>query len=174
MIGRVKLHVRQLIIVLWILPVLTCYKGQGLSPTAEGDIASGIEGRITFVGTLPDSTKEMRVAALTLYPKGMTDPDSIMTFVIGHLAAVSDTIPRHVPTYDYRLPLEPGVYAWIVVVWFPDIPVYFFGVKELGAYYSDPNDAETPTPVHVVQGLYTPDIDITADFSHIQQGTPFF
>jgi len=168
------LHVRRLIIVLWILPVLTCYKGQGLSPTAEGDIDSGIDGRITFIGSLPDSTKEMRIAALNRYPGGISDPDSILAFVINNLAVVSDTIPRHVSTYDYHLPLEPGTYAWIVVVWFPDIPIYLFGIKELGAYYIDPNDTTTPTPVHIVQGLFTPDIDITADFSNIQRGIPFF
>lgn len=153
---------------------LSCYKGHGLSPTAEEGNASGIQGRITFVGTWPDSTKEVRVAVLKRYPQGMTDADSILSFVIENLAAYSDTIPRYVDAYDYTFNLEPDVYAWVLVVWFPDIPLYFFGVKELGAYYQNPEQTDLPTPVNVVRGIITPGIDITADFANLDREIPFF
>ena len=153
---------------------LSCYKGHGLSPTVEESASAGIRGKITFVGAWPDSTKEVRVAVLKQYPQGMTDPDSILTFVLQNLAAFGDTIPRNVEQYDYEVPIEPDLYAWVLVVWFPDIPLYLFGVKELGAYYRDPDQIELPTPVNVVPGIVTPGIDITADFANIDREIPFF
>ena len=152
----------------------SCYKGHGLSPTAEQRDTSGIRGTITFTGTWPDSTKEVRVAVLRQYPQGMNDPDSLLGFVISNLAAFGDTVPRFVDHYDYNLPLEPGIYAWVLVIWFPDIEAYIFGVKELGAYYRDPLDMAIPTPVNVVAGIITPGIDITADLANIDRETPFF
>ena len=100
-----------------------CYRGHGLSPTGSSALSSGISGRITFTGTWPDSTREVRVAVLRSYPQGMTQPDSLVAFVIMNLASASDTIPRNTRSYDYQLALEPGIYAWVLVAWFPDIPV---------------------------------------------------
>ena len=156
------------------LLVTACYKGHGLSPTTEAIGSSGIRGRITFTGTWPDSTKEVRVAVLKQYPKGMTDPDSILAFVINNLASFSDTIPRFSDYYDYELALEPDLYAWVVVIWFPDIPLYFFGVRELGAYYQDMIQTEYPTPVNVVPGMMIEGIDIIADFANLNRQSPFF
>jgi hypothetical protein len=153
---------------------LSCIQGHGLSPTTSSGQQAGIRGRITFVGSWPDSTKEVRIAVLKQYPKGMNDPDSILAFVLGNLAAFSDTIPRNSRTYDYTLNLEPDLYAWVLVAWFPDITVYLFGVKELGAYYSDPQDTEYPTPVQVIPGAMTDGIDIEADFVRVDSETPFY
>lgn len=104
----------------------------------------------------------------------MTDPDSLLAFVIGHLAAFSDTIPKFVDHYDYQLSLTPGLYAWVLVVWFPDIPLYFFGVKELGAYYNDQSQSDLPKPVNVIPGVTNHGIDIVADFDNLNRETPFF
>lgn len=163
-----------LYVAIYALILVSCYKGHGLSPTAQGSDISGIIGRITFTGTWPDSTKEVRIAVLKRYPRGMTDPDSILSFVITNLAAFSDTIPRYIDQYDYQLTLEPDLYAWILVVWFPDIPVYLLGVRELGAYYKDQIQTELPTPVNVIPGLMTEGIDIIADFANLNRETPFF
>lgn len=167
---------RQLVIFILIISALalSCYKGHGLSPTALGDNATGIRGTITFQGEWPDSTKEVRVAVLRQYPRGISDNDSLMAFVITNLVANSDTIPRGSETYDFAMQLEPDVYAWIIVAWFPDIPLYFLGVKELGAYYRDPDDMEIPTPVSVVNGIMTEGVDIIADFENIHNERPFF
>jgi hypothetical protein len=156
------------------LLLIACYKGHGLSPSREGSDISGIRGTITFTGEQPDSTREIRVAVLRAYPTGMTDPDSLIGFVLSNLVAFSDTIPRFADTYDYQLALPPDVYAWVVVVWFPDIPTYLFGVKELGAYYREGSSGETPTPVSVIPGTVTPDIHILADFANIHRDVPFF
>jgi len=165
-------------IILFFITLLACYRGNGLSPNGSDTNISGIEGIITFTGEWPDSTLEVRVAALKKYPAGITDPDSLLLFVLnaytrGELV-FSDTIPRFIKTYDYTLNLQPGKYEWIVVVWFPDIDDYLLGVKELGAYYIDPEDTESPTPVNVMPGVITKGIDITADLENVYRDSPFF
>ena len=145
------------------LLIISCYKGHGLSPSAEERDTSGIRGMVTF-----------RVAVLKKYPQGIADTDSLLAFVVTNLVAYGDTIPRFSEQYEYELPLEPDIYAWVLVIWFPDIPLYFFGVKELGAYYKNPLDVEFPTPVNVVPGMVTEGIDIIADFANLNRETPFF
>lgn len=164
----------KLIFIMGMLLIISCYKGHGLSPSAEERDTSGIRGTVTFNGTWPDSTKEVRVAVLKKYPQGITDTDSLLAFVVTNLVAYGDTIPIHTQQYEYELPLEPDIYAWILVIWFPDIPLYFFGVKELGAYYKNPLDVELPTPVSVVPGMVTEGIDIIADFANLDREAPFF
>lgn len=156
-----------------LLTVSHCYKGHGLSPNPQDSNFTGIRGHITFVGTWPDSTKEVRVAVLDKYPLGVTHPDSLMGFVLRHLVTFSDTIPRFVQSYDYELALEPGTYEWVLVAWFPDIPLYLLGVKELGAYYRNPG-ASIPTPIRVLPGVVVEGIDIVADFNNVSREIPFF
>lgn len=156
-----------------LLTFLYCYKGHGLSPNPQDSNFTGIRGHITFVGTWPDSTKEVRVAVLAKYPVGITHPDSLMGFVLQNLVAFSDTIPRFVHAYDYELVLEPGAYEWVLVAWFPDIPLYLLGVKELGAYYRNP-DFPIPTPIRVLPGVAVEGIDIVADFKNVSREIPFF
>ena len=100
----------------------------------------------------------------------MTDPDSLFTFVIVNLAAMSDPVPLASEQYDFQLALEPSMYEWILVVWLPD---NLFGIKELGAYYSDPGDP-FPKGVEVPDGVMVEGINIVADFANIQNETPFF
>jgi len=155
------------------LTVSHCYKGHGLNPNPQDSNFTGIRGHITFIGTWPDSTKEVRVAVLSQYPRGITHPDSLMGFVLQNLVAFSDTIPRFVQSYDYELPLEPGTYEWVLVAWFPDIPLYLLGVKELGAYYRNPGSS-IPMPVRVLPGVAVEGIDIVADFQNVFRQIPFF
>jgi len=157
---------------------MACYHGNGLSPDPGTEDVSGIQGRVTFTGVWPDSTKEVRVAAMKHYPDGITDPDSLMTFVFNAYMkeelVFSDTLQRFVRETEYRLALNPDIYAWVLVAWFPDIPDYLTGVKELGAFYRDPDDTETPSPVVVIPGVMTPDIDIVADLGYVERTVPFF
>jgi len=156
-----------------LLVLIMCYSGHGLSPVVSGEGTTGIRGHIDFKGEWPDSTKEVRVAVLEKYPEGIQDQDSLLGFVINNLIAFSDTIPRYSDSYDYFLPLEEGFYEWIVVVWFPDIPFYLFGVRELGAYYEH-GSGDKPSPVYVSKGSVISGIDITADFINIDSDTPFY
>jgi hypothetical protein len=151
-----------------ILLLASCYRGHGLSPPAE---TSGIEGLITFIGAWPDSTKEVRIAVLKYYPQGMMDPDSLLQFAISNLSALSDPLPMGVDHHDYQFNLDSGHYAWILVVWLPE---NLFGIKELGAYYQDPNDLTLPTPITVLSGEILQGIDIVADFANVHNEKPFF
>jgi len=160
--------------ILWIT-LTSCYEGHGLDPTDQlSERPSGIRGTITFEGQWPDSTKEVRLAVLKSYPAGMSDPDSLFTFVLENLIVFSDTIPRFITEYDYEVELNPDLYGWILVAWFPDIESYILGVKELGAYYENGTVEALPTPVQVPWGEMVEGIDMTADFSNVYNEIPFF
>lgn len=164
---RTKLKCIILCIAWGLFFIIACYDGHGLSP--PGDV-SGIEGRITFIGDWPDSTKEVRLAVLKKYPLGMNDKDSLLVFVISNLAALGDPIPMGVDHFDYQLPLEAADFDWVLVVWLPDD---IFGIKELGAYYANP-DQSIPTPISVPEGVMLEGIDIVADFANVHRDKPFF
>jgi hypothetical protein len=153
---------------------LSCYKGYGLSPTAL-ELSSGIQGRVFFNGTWPDSTNQVFVIVSKQYPKGITGRDSLLAFVIQNLEngniVIGDTIPNFVIYYDYQVNLQPGLYEWLLVVWFPK---EIFGVKELGAYYQNPGKQTLPSPIDVLPGVMVKGINVVADFSNINNQTPFF
>jgi hypothetical protein len=156
---------------------LACYDGHGLDPGIDSYSPTGIKGHVTFTGAWPDSTREVHIAALRTYPKGMHDPDSLLThmfneFLAGNLV-FSDTIPEFTLEYDYELLLSPGLWEWVIVAWFPDINDYFFGVKELGAYYTSSSGTD-PAPVSVIPGTMIEGIDIIADFANVDRTSPFF
>jgi len=156
--------------ILLLLLMVSCYHGNGLSP--PGNI-SGIEGKIFFVGEWPGNTKEAWVVVLKEYPKGITDEAELFQFVLNNFVD-STAIPLHVDQYDYQIALDPGIYGWILVVWFPDIEIWFLGVKELGAYYMNPEFQIVPTTVQVEEGVMIGGIDIVADFANINRELPFF
>jgi hypothetical protein len=152
----------------WILLGPACYRGHGLDPTLP---PSGIRGHITFTGAWPDSTKEVRIAVLDAYPWEAAGLDTL-GFVMQHLVVFSDPLPLSVQSYDYELKLKPGIYGWIVAAWFPDIPNYIMGVKELGAFES--GTPGKPASVLVTAGLFTEHVDIVADFANVRRSSPFF
>jgi len=168
-----------LFLLIWIPAclILCCYDGHGLSPTGEDARgSSGISGTITFIGDRPDSTRSVNVVVSKTYPKGLTDPDSLNSFVVqeyllGNIQ-LGDTIPKGMTEYKYTFNLQPDLYEWILVAWFPDIEDYLYGVKELGAYYRDSEDI--PESVYIPPGEIVKNIDMTADFSNIENEIPFF
>ena len=147
--------------------VLACYQGHGLSPPGN---VSGIQGRVTFIGAWPDSTQEVRVAVMKSYPEGIVDAGELMQFVIENLASMSDPIPLGVESFDYELELIPDEYAWVLVVWLPE---NILELKELGAYYFNPEDL-LPAPVNIPEGVMLQGIDIVADFANVLRDEPFF
>lgn len=159
------------------LLVISCHEGHGLSPTGlDAAGSSGISGTLSFVGDWPDSTLKVNVIASKTYPKNITNPDSLYSFVINEVLngniVLGDTIPLGVEHDDYTLNLKPGMYEWILVAWFPDIPNYYHGVKELGAYYE--NSESLPEPVYVRPGEIKENIDMIAHFKNIHREIPFF
>jgi hypothetical protein len=167
----------KILYIIFFLPIFYCYNGHGLSPTAT-ELGSGIRGRITFVGTWPDSTKEVMIIVSKKYPKGITSRDSMLAFVAENLLLkniiLADTIPNFIKDYDYRIPLEPGKYEWILVAWFPDIPEYIMGVKEIGAYYENPGRQTLPSTFEVLTGVFIEGFNIVADFQNVKHEIPFF
>jgi len=158
-------------IILVFAAMVSCYQGHGLSPPGK---TQGIQGRVTFVGTWPDTTKEVWVVVLENYPEGITDENELLLFVLENYVN-SCLVPLFVDYHDYQLDIpKPGTYAWVLVAWFPDIENYFLGVKELGAYYKGPEQLDTPTPVHITEGIILDGIDIVADLANINRETPFF
>jgi hypothetical protein len=150
-----------------VLIFLSCYRGYGLDPPGK---TSGIEGRITFRGARPDSTREIWIAALKQYPSGITDQNELMAFVIQNL--VNYKLVTGGDGQDFQLELTPGEYGWVIVAWFPDVDAWMFSVKELGAY-ERPGTGK-PASVSVRSGVMTDGVDIMADFANVQRATPFF
>ena len=161
---------------LWLF---SCYHGNGLSPTGpEAGEGAVIHGTVTFINAWPDSTREVRVVASREYPEGITDTDSLYSFIVnmfytGNLA-LSDTLPRYQSSVDYELYLKPGNYAWALVVWFPDSDNYLMGAKELGAYYGEEGSSKMPLPVYIRPGGVLNNIDIVADLNNVYNEKPFF
>jgi len=169
--------IRSIILIMAGLLILACYGGHGLSPTGQDATgSSGISGTVQFIGNWPDSTLQVNVVASKTYPRNITDKDSMYNFVIKELLIeniqLSDTLPMNIDQYNYKLNLKPGVYEWILIAWFPDIPEYLMGVKELGAYYM--NSDSIPESVYVPPGEFVKKIDIIADFKNIHRELPFF
>ena len=81
-----------------------------------------------------------------------------------------DPLPLEVQQFDYQVNLEPGDYEWVLVVWLPD---EILGIKELGAYYLDPQQA-LPTPISIPEGEMLQSIDIIADYANVHNENPFF
>lgn len=159
----------------WILLFATlllvrCYDGNGLKPPVE---TSGIRGTVRFTGSWPDSTKQAWVAVLKEYPTGITDTTALQMFVISNLVAYEE-IPSQVEQYDYEFTLDPGTYGWILVAWFPDVSAWLLGVKQIGAYYADPENQTRPTAVTVEADLILEGIDIAADLGRIGNDFPFY
>ena len=159
-----------LLILLSLIWFTHCYKGNGLKPPTE---SSGIRGTIDFTGEWPDSTKQVWVAVLKEYPEGITDTSEIYAFVINNLVDYQE-VPSNVVLYNYEFQLDPGEYAWVLVVWFPDISGWIRGAKQLGAYYSDPDNLTRPTAITVEEGVIQEGIDIHADMGLVQKDFPFF
>ncbi|MFO7889886.1 MAG: hypothetical protein R6V04_06060 [bacterium] len=165
-------YLTAVIVLLIVFIAAGCYKGHGLEPEPP---AGKIQGQVEFIGQWPDSTREARVAVLKEYPFGISHADilRLFNFVQDNYVTDSDTIPRGTRYYHYSLELPPGEYAWILVVWFPDIPNYFLGVKELGAYYED-MEQEYPSLVMINAGETVLGLDIRADFANVNNEDPFF
>ena len=172
---KITIFIESITLLLCILSI-SCYKGHGLS--GPGNIP-GIQGRVTFIGEWPDSTRSVNIVALKTYPKNITNLDTLKDFLfeafINEELWLGDPLPMHLDHYYYKVDLAPGEYEFVLVAWFPDLPGmdWIYGVKELGAYYKI-YDQEFPSSVIVYPGVMTDGIDIIADFANIENEMPFF
>jgi len=158
----------------FLLSAASCYKGHGLDPTAP-ESGSGIQGKVIFSGAWPDSTQQVLVIVSKTYPRGVTTRDSMLAFVVQNLTngniMIGDTIPMFSQVADYHVDLQLGRYEWVLVAWFPED---LLGVKELGAFYRDPEKQTVPSSIEVLPGVVIQGLNITADFANINRPIPFF
>lgn len=158
-----------------VLALSACYQGHGLEPPSG---QPGIDGQVTLRGNPPDSTQQIVMVALRHFPHGVTETQALISFMTqayltGNMI-LGDTLSRFTPVQEYHLDLEPGVWEWIVVAWFPRIDNYLTGVKELGAYTGSADETATPLSVTVPEYGRLEDIHIHADLAHVHRNLPFF
>jgi len=141
--------------VLW-LGIGGCDHGLEATPPA-----TGIAGRVTFVGTWPEDVEEVAVA---VYPEV---PQTLADFFT--LAGADTQVELGALTYDYFVSIETdGTYRWIVVVWRKKGS--FWDFRSLLGCYSLPGE-ERPRRVDVRSGEVIRGIDIAVDFGVLRGET---
>jgi len=134
-------------------------------------LKTGISGTITFLGDWPGSTKEIRLIISKYFYGNISDPDSQVSSVIeGFLNGeiiFGEQADLFCDTYDYHIELEPDLYEWISVFWFPDEPNYILLMKEIGRYSTTQGEENLPAAIDLRNGGYLTGININADFNHI-------
>lgn len=146
-----------------LLLVVAC-TDHGLAPVTD----SFISGTITYVGAWPDTTEWVRVAAFRRVPQSTME-------ILLNPPTFSDTLPRFVRSYNYKLKVPAGRYEWIVLAWKPVLKIYsskdYGGLDTLGIYF-DPANPTRYGVVNVAEGQTITGIDIIADFSWLTPTSP--
>ena len=139
----------------------------GLAPSdAEEVISTGIRGTIEYSNTWPaDST--LFNLKLVVFKEIPIDSTQVITDVISGEATVfpenlSENLPYYVDSTPYGLTLEPGYYAYIVVVQQYGT-IYQWQV--VGQYDETPADS-LPTGITVFADSMLTDIDISVDWNN--------
>ena len=133
---------------------------------------TGICGTIHFRGAVPDSTEWVRVVVYAAIP---TNASQLTAF-----AGFSDVLPLGVDSALYScciVPLAPGSYAWVIVVWKKlgalDVTTAPDLLREIGAY-QDPADTTQFGAVGVPSGGGIGGIDMVADYGKMRSISDFF
>ncbi len=115
---------------------------------------TGIAGRITFSGTLPQDIEQVAVAVYREIPQTLSD-----FWAIG---GWDTEVEFRAQSYSYFVSLESeGTYRWVVVAW-RRMDAFWNFDSLLGCYHVAGDTL--PTPVRVTQGEITREIDICVDF----------
>lgn len=155
-----------------LLALVAC--NEGLTPHSScppGFV--GVCGRVTFRGTLPDSTDAVFLVAYATFPESLP---ALFTFQPLSPPRVSPDSADPTAPQPYQLPLPNGTYRWVLAAW-----------KKLGAltpatadsllreagYYRDPADTTQPGVV-VVNGGATTGIDFVVDFTNMHPVSFYF
>ncbi len=133
---------------------------------------TGICGTVHFRGAVPDSTEWVRVVVYAAIPESASQLTSFAGF--------SDVLPLGVDSAHYScclLPLKPGTYGWVIVVWKKlgalDVTTAPDLLREIGAY-QDPADTTQFGIVAVPSGGGTGGIDMVADYGKMHSISDFF
>jgi hypothetical protein len=132
-------------------------------PTSCPQAFVGICGQITFRGTLPDSTDVVYLVAYATFPQSKND---LFTFQPVPPVTLSLPAPGD-STLTYILPLQNGVYHWVLAVWKKVGTLTISNadtlLRETG-YYRDPADTTQPGVV-IVNGVGTDSVNFVVDFT---------
>jgi len=140
----------------------------GLQPVPA--CAAGICGRVTFQGTIPDSTQAVYVVGYHTFPHSR---DSLFTFQPP--VVLLQPLALNSAAAFYAVPLPAGRYEWVVAVW---VKVGFTlatadsTLQEAG-YYRDPADTTLPGVVTVYsQGGDS--VNFVVDFDHMHRPCTYY
>lgn len=132
--------------------VLACQ--EGLEPVPF----QGVSGTVRFLGQPPDSTEWVRLAVYRAIPSSTA---GLIGFV-----AFSDTLSLADDSIHYVLPLDPGTYAWIPVVWKrAGVPLAVTSLRVMGWHSGAETPFAPPRAFIIAADRETAGIDIMADFA---------
>jgi hypothetical protein len=139
---------------------------KGIEPRPADEIP-GFGGRITFVGTWPDSIRRTFIVA---FDSLLESPDD---FSLYNLKFISDSIPSGVNYFDYDsrinpiVPVASGNYAYLIVVQqkTPNISLDRKDWIVSGVYYTL-GDTTHPGELTIPDKSFVKNINIWCDFNN--------
>jgi hypothetical protein len=148
--------VKKIFLIIFVISsIITLSCDHGINPDEWMD--PGFGGKITFIGKWPpqDSVKDLRLVVYKKYP-----PPIFFDFT-----KFSDQLPYGVSSAEYKMPVTPGEYDYIVVAqqYGPNI---FLHWKAVG-FYSSTVNKDYPGSLIIEEGKFIKNIDITVDFDHL-------
>lgn len=152
------------VLIILILIIGGCDKGIEPRPA---DKIPGFGGRITFIGTWPDSIKR---TFIVVFDSLLESPDD---FSLYNLKFISDSIPSGVNYYDYDsrinpiVPIASGDYAYLIVVQqkTPNISLDRKDWIVSGVYYAF-GDTTHPGQLIIPDKSFVKNINIWCDFNN--------
>jgi hypothetical protein len=157
---------RNILSLLFIAILITEGCDKGIEPRPADEIP-GFGGRITFVGTWPDSIKRTYIV---VFDSLLEDPGD---FNLNNLKFISDTISYGVNYYDfdsrnnYTIPIYAGSYAYIAVVQQKTDKISFLRKDwtVAGIYYAY-GDTSHPARLIIPEKTFVKNINIWCNFNN--------
>jgi len=152
--------------VLFILILISSGCDKGIEPRSTDDIP-GFGGRITFIGTWPDSVQRTHIVVFDSLLEDAND------FNIFNLKFISDALPYGVPGYDFDsrdsaiIQVEPGSFSYVAVVQQKtvDLSLLRKDWTVIGIYYAY-GDTTHPGKLDIPDKYFVKNINIRCDFNN--------
>ena len=120
---------------------------------------ASVSGKITYQGDWPEDTQ---LLLLGIYP---VKPTSDFSFIL--FENLDYTQPIFADSSSYRLPVNSGVYNYVVLYWVGKSIKNLSDLVEIG-FYKDENNMEEPGRVTVSSNQEIENIDINVNFNEIE------
>jgi hypothetical protein len=150
-----------------VLALFAC--NDGLQP--ESACPNAICGRVTFQGTVPDSTDAVYIVAYPTFPRSRND-----LFTFQPSIAALQALPLNGASAPYSVLLPTGRYEWVVAVWKKVGPLTIANADSLlleAGYYRNPADTSQPGVVTVTnQGVDS--VNFVIDFAHMNPSCRYY